>query len=576
MTKDLSQLLWEKEQRIEDLTRQIKDLETQLKKEKNRADGYGLKWEEKPEIFEERSKNALPVLQENTELLINKGEELDHLIIEGDNYHSLSALSYTHKGKIDLIYIDPPYNTGKKDFVYNDNYVDSEDDYRHSKWLSFMNKRLRLAKDLLSDDGVIFISIDDNEQANLKLLCDDIFGEKNFISMFPRKTTEHIRTNAPYELQNLNDFVLLYSKNKSRCILRKKIVGEKVYEHQDEFWYYLLKPFQNSWENWTRQARPNLYYPIFYDRKTNTLSLEEKEGAIKILPKSVKNQDGRRLRSKQKFEKDKLLLEYKNWTLYRKEYRDEKLDMNKYQVEKNWLDNYPNRLGAVSLTNLWLGWIFSYPKPPELLIFLFQLASKSSVILDFFAWSGTTGHAVLELNKQDGGKRQFILCSSRENTAHDPDKNICKNITYERVRRVLTWYTNAKGEEVAGLGGGNLRYYTTEFIQKKENLDVQRMQFKNRCDELLCIKEGTFDPVSSEYISENLRAYHKNDHYTVVVYDLRDLSSLNNLLNMLKGQISLYLFTSSKENYLGELDLNPSIAIGTIPDEILETYQKIF
>lgn len=117
----------------------------------------------------------MPVLKEVHDLRIDNADDVDHLIIEGDNYHLLSVLNYTHKGKIDVIYIDPPYNTGNKDFIYNDTYVDKEDDFRHSTWLSFMSKRLKLAKELLKDDGVIFISIDDNEQAQLKLLCDEIF-----------------------------------------------------------------------------------------------------------------------------------------------------------------------------------------------------------------------------------------------------------------------------------------------------------------------------------------------------------------------------------------------------------------
>jgi len=201
------------EQIIRELTDKIKDLECALQKTKENS-GYGLKREEKPEIFEERAQNDLPVLKEKNDLFIDNKSDLDHLIIEGDNYHILSALSYTHKGKIDLIYIDPPYNTGNKDFVYNDNYVDSEDSYRHSKWLSFMNKRLRLAKELLSDEGVIFISIDDNEQANLKLLCDQIFGEESFIIQFVWQKTAGAKNNARLVSSN-HEYIFAYAKNKA-------------------------------------------------------------------------------------------------------------------------------------------------------------------------------------------------------------------------------------------------------------------------------------------------------------------------------------------------------------------------
>ena len=142
---------------------------------------YGLVWEDKPEDAEQRMVNEQPVLVEVPEraILSDDAEAPNHILIEGDNLETLTALSYTHAGKIDVIYIDPPYNTGNKDFIYNDSFVDKEDGYRHSKWLTFMNKRLKIAKNLLSDKGVIFISIDDNEQAPLKMLCDEVFGNIN-------------------------------------------------------------------------------------------------------------------------------------------------------------------------------------------------------------------------------------------------------------------------------------------------------------------------------------------------------------------------------------------------------------
>ena len=172
---------------------------------------YGLVWEDKPEDVEERLRDELPVLCEvkDKALLSDDADAPNHILIEGDNLEALTALSYTHEGKIDVIYIDPPYNTGNKDFVYNDSFVDSEDSYRHSKWLSFMSKRLKIAKKLLSDKGVIFISIDDNEQANLRLLCDEIFGLNNYISSLPRITkksgkdhSDNIAKNHDYRQRN--------------------------------------------------------------------------------------------------------------------------------------------------------------------------------------------------------------------------------------------------------------------------------------------------------------------------------------------------------------------------------------
>lgn len=202
---------------------------------------YGLVWEDKPEEIETRLVDELPVLTEVPERAIvsESPDAPNHILIEGDNLEALTALAYTHEGKIDVIYIDPPYNTGNKDFVYNDSFVDREDGYRHSKWLSFMNKRLQIAKSLLSSGGVIFISIDDNEQAQLKLLCDSIFGERNFIAKFDwRKKTG---ANDAKDIAVITESVLLFALNKSELIekeLWNRDEGSrdiKRFKLQDEF-----------------------------------------------------------------------------------------------------------------------------------------------------------------------------------------------------------------------------------------------------------------------------------------------------------------------------------------------------
>lgn len=202
---------------------------------------YGLVWEDKPEDVEERLREELPVLIEDTgkAIISEEADAPNHILIEGDNLEALTALAYTHEGQIDIIYIDPPYNTGNKDFVYNDQFVDKEDSYRHSKWLSFMAKRLRIAKQLLSDKGVIFISIDDNEQAQLKLLCDEIFGEKNFVSKFDwRKKTG---ANDAKDIAVITESIFLYAKNHSLTILDniwardEMSVNKNRYKLSDEY-----------------------------------------------------------------------------------------------------------------------------------------------------------------------------------------------------------------------------------------------------------------------------------------------------------------------------------------------------
>ena len=204
-------------QNIDELLDEISQLRTEIQKLKKQK-RYGLVWEDKPEIFDQESQDALPVFWSKKvgkfkDLISRTRDEDFNILIEGDNYHSLSVLNYTHRNKIDVIYIDPPYNTGNKDFIYNDHIVDKEDSFRHSKWLSFMNKRLQLAKDLLADDGVIFISIDDNEYAQLKLLCDHVFGQENYINTFIWINNLKGRQISNIGASQTHEFILCYAKD---------------------------------------------------------------------------------------------------------------------------------------------------------------------------------------------------------------------------------------------------------------------------------------------------------------------------------------------------------------------------
>lgn len=200
---------------------------------------YGLVWEDKPEDVEERLRDELPILTEVPEYAITSEDKdaPNHILIEGDNLEALATLAYTHEGKIDVIYIDPPYNTGNKDFIYNDSYVDKEDSYRHSKWLSFMSRRLKIAKKLLSDHGVIFISIDDNEQAQLKLLCDEIFGADRFITnLIWQKKTGAADANG---IAIITEYILVYCLDpqnaKNIFSYNKNAFDIKRYRYTDEF-----------------------------------------------------------------------------------------------------------------------------------------------------------------------------------------------------------------------------------------------------------------------------------------------------------------------------------------------------
>ncbi len=252
----------------------------------NETKTYGLVWEDKPEEVEERLRTELPVLKEvkSRAILSDNADAPNHILIEGDNLEALTTLAYTHEGKIDVIYIDPPYNTGNKDFVYNDSYVDSEDSYRHSKWLSFMSRRLRIAKKLLSDRGVIFISIDDNEVHNLKLLCDEVFLPQNYISSIPWHSRQSLQNDT--DLSVNHEYLICFAKNRRKSNRRLKASNADKWYDEEGFVFYPIKVDNEKYSNpdgdprgpWKADPmdaphiRPNLTYTIT-NPKTGTQHL---------------------------------------------------------------------------------------------------------------------------------------------------------------------------------------------------------------------------------------------------------------------------------------------------------------
>ena len=224
---------------------------------------FGLVWNPKQENIVADCETKVPILQEAADNAIAKAsdENPTHLLIEGDNYHSLSVLNYTHAEKIDVIYIDPPYNTGNKEFIYNDRRVSKDDPYRHSEWLSFMDNRLRLAKNLLTDDGVVFISIDDNEQAHLRILCDKIYGEDNFIGNFIwRKKSGGGQTDDYFVIEH--EYILVYRKTKKFTWINEYTEVDVKAVGSDEHGDFAITKLEKWGNGSRREDRPSMYFPI--------------------------------------------------------------------------------------------------------------------------------------------------------------------------------------------------------------------------------------------------------------------------------------------------------------------------
>lgn len=407
----------------------IADIEKDIKGKK-----YGLVFEEHKEAIDELLESHTPVLSEEKDLFIDNDGQMNFLL-EGDNLASLQLLEKTHKGAIDFIYIDPPYNTGNKDFVYDDSIIDTNDNFRHSKWLSFMKKRLKIANSLLSNIGVIFISIDDNELSQLKILCDEIFDEKNFVGCICRATGTTTGQDAN-KIGSSLDYCLVYSKT-NQFVLKGLPLTEKDlkrFKEEDSNGRYSILQLRKTGNEDRKENRPNMFYSVIAPDG----SLVYPFGPTKYLSRWRVSKE-----SYDKLEADNMIVWKKNnkfeqinidgydnspWVPYVKYYAENRTK----QVSNLFQDIEGNKKASLDLKSLVKSNVkFDYPKPVEFINILLKIGSESnSHILDFFAGSGTTGHAVMKLNAEDGGNRNFILCTNNEN-------NICRDVTYERIKRVI-------------------------------------------------------------------------------------------------------------------------------------------
>lgn len=532
---------------------------------------YGLVWEDKPEDAEQRMVNEQPVLVEVPEraILSDDAEAPNHILIEGDNLEALTTLSYTHAGKIDVIYIDPPYNTGNKDFIYNDSFVDKEDGYRHSKWLSFMNKRLKIAKNLLSDKGVIFISIDDNEQAPLKLLCDEIFGEYNFISTIIWEKADSPRMDAK-TISSRHDFILVYAKNAATFPIHKLEVTEipAHYNKKDtEGRFYYLKPLRYMGNADSRKDRPNMYYGI-----------EAPDGSL-VYPLRSDGSDGRWRWGKDKLDKERNRLEFinskKGWSVYTRLYAD---NMPEIPVESIWYnkDVESNRQAIAVIKQIFGSEkTFTNPKPLKLIQRVVSIVgNKKSKVLDFFAGSGTTLHATMQLNAEDGGHRQCILVTNNEN-------GICENVTYERNRRVIQGYTTPKGEDVPGLKANNLRYYKTHLLPREQTIRNKRALVAASTD-LLCIKNDVYaeqERFAGKKLKPSCARYFDNGKTKMlVIYNELTVNAFAETIYHMEvdGKILIYVFSNTRYAYDDNFeDVLDKVELCALPAAIYDAYRNI-
>ena len=569
---------------LEDLSKtELVDLVKKLRSKKK----YGLVWEDEKtrEHFDFDPRTSMPIFTENQKKRIkDKNKKKSNFLIEGDNFFALNLLRYSHSNKIDFIYIDPPYNTGNKDFKYNDSYVDREDTYRHSKWISFMYKRLELARDLLSDQGVIFVSIGDDEQANLKLLMDEIFGENNFINCVPRlaKTSSDRGTfYAPSK-----DYLLVY-KHPNRTEKFNDVLDEEYinrFKGTDERGSYAtvglyqaaLDPLRGcvNQRYWVKCPDGSFIIPpgnIFPKKIEDGAHIPPETQEDKVwrwsYERYLRDKDGLIFKKSKRSPMLNEKRQKSEWNVDTKYYLEDRQESGKRP--RDWVEKFLNTEGSNEVKKLGLD--FSYPKPTSLVKYLITISHsrKDIFVLDFFAGSGTTGDAVLQLNAEDEGERRFILVTNNED-------NICTEVTHPRLEKVSKGFVDTSGKKIEGLGG-NVRYFQIDFLKKTLNQDEMKIRLTEKIVDLLKLSNDAFDEISVDH--DDFKIFNSPTGITGIYHSF-DPTHISDFINELKkhkeAKIKIYQFSfddeiSNSEEFesLGNCEIEP------IPHRLLELLGEI-
>lgn len=551
------------------LKKEIERLKKAVKKHR-----YGLVWMDVPEAFDDDVENKLPILKEVPDLAIKSNDgKPTHILIEGDNYHALTCLNYTHKGKIDVIYIDPPYNTGSDGFRYKDKRildkypdgteVPKDHPFRHSYWLSFMRKRLELAKDLLNDNGIIFVSIDDNEFAQLKLLMDEIFSNtagKGFMGVLIWQRAKGGGNSK--KVVRGHDYILSYSNSDELTLTQK---GDKTIEHIKKFKSGKAKDRYVQKDGKLYFINDDVVRRVFGKYEKGTERRCEYENLIKYKGNDVKKEIDSKLKSS-----ELILKKAKNGLHYICKLEEV---ANMRQVMYTIIQGFLSEVGKNDLAEFDLEDKFEYPKPVGLIKTLLDtVLNKEIIVLDFFAGSGTTAQAVLELNDEDDGRRQFILCTNNEN-------NILTEVCYPRIERIIKGYTNKEKQKYEALGN-SIKLYQAAFIGKNNILnttDQDKIELAHNAGELLAIAENTLELIKQNKFYQLFEDGNK-EKYTAVYFreELDKFDEFTEMVKKLKKPATIYVFSWGDEEFFDDFSDVNEIKVKTIPLPILEIYKQIY
>ncbi|MGO9613843.1 MAG: site-specific DNA-methyltransferase [Dissulfurispiraceae bacterium] len=604
----------------EDLIKRIEALDKPKK--------YGLVWDEErtKEKFDAEAEGKFPVLKDiKSKEIKTDPHKQTHILIEGDNYHALSVLNYTHEKAIDVIYIDPPYNTGNNSWKYNNRYVNEDDSYKHSKYLSFMEKRLSLVKNLLSPTGIICVTIDNYEVHTLRFLMEDILTDRDIVmTVIEHNFRGRVKRNFA-----LTHEYALWGIPKGQDLITKQ--REKAKDIQRN----LRRTGQGS----RRHESPTMFYGIEVDKQTmHILGVTDALKLDEEIPQHSKPEtemvypiDDEGVQRRWYYGRITVMDEAKKGHVWAKRIKGNiQIHYWKPGKEKRrksvWTS--PKYDGSTYGTELLTSIIgqndFPFPKSIYAVKECIEACTykKDAVILDFFAGSGTTGHAVLELNKEDSGTRQFIVVTNNEN-------QICEQICYPRLSRVIQghefqgterellfeneislsdlkntyeilatvdhakvknqnafdefktefenntlrlWGIRKNSGWKEGLGG-NLKYYRTSFVPQ-EPTDRNKDLLTKEATEMLCLRENTFDLVSE---TATFKLFKNSDHYTGIIFDQLSIPKFKKFVSKCDGKISVYVFSLGDDDFSDEFDdIRNTVKVCSIPEAILRVYRRIF
>lgn len=503
-----------------------------------------------------------------------ENKDSQNVYISGDNLDALQHLVKSYSGKVKVIYIDPPYNTGSDGFVYNDKFnftaeelakrldISSERAERilsmtrrgsasHAAWLTFMLSRLSFARDLLTDDGVIFISIDDNEQANLKRLCDEVFGEECFIGNIVRPTGQTTGQDSG-GLGSSFDYILVYSKNEEMELNGLELTEKDKlrFQNQDDVGFYAYDQLRKTGSNDKREDRPNMYYGIENPdgEILYPIAAAGYESCWRVERKTYDNlvKEDMILWKKTKRDNEEI------WWPYVKYY----LDGRTKRPSPLWADLEGNKKAAREVRDLFDGKkVFDFPKPVDLLLRIIQIScEKDSIILDFFGGSSTTAHAVMQKDSEDGGNRKYILVQIQEPCKPDSEaaKAGYKTIDEVGMERIKRAAKKIKTDNPLFAGDLGFKHYTLEEPKEDTLLQMERFDPSNDLLATLEVKDFGLETVlrtwlvadgygltddAEEVMLGNYKAYWKGDHIYMINSDHDfDESSIAALMDKYNGE----------------------------------------